>query len=321
MDLSTQKGAVLSMAGAGRRTLLALLADLPELPEQLRLCVIDASRLDAPALISMLDDLAAQPELRPVFVLNKADLPISVRTAVTRTLALLRERGFEQPELYPVCAEAARLFLLPTLGRELSSEDQAALAKAYDRFGPGESSLSGFAVTGDLRCSVGGREVSPEQLRLALQNTGLPALRDRLTELASGGAGLLPAPVRPPLPKKSVPDETAERAAQSNAPAPLPAEKAPLEEWFAAIEQAGLEELPALEATLRRLPVNEEQSAELLGAFARRRLVLQEQELDRMIASAEDSDCAGLLRLAQQVRESAYPDELRSRADNAHITL
>ena len=64
--------------------------------------------------------------------------------------ALLRERGFDQPELYPVCAQAARLFRLPTQGRELTEAEQTALTDAFYRYAPGDNSLSALAVTGAL---------------------------------------------------------------------------------------------------------------------------------------------------------------------------
>ena len=44
-SLETQ---ILAIPGAGRRTLLAALAQVPELPEGLCLCLLDAGRSDAP---------------------------------------------------------------------------------------------------------------------------------------------------------------------------------------------------------------------------------------------------------------------------------
>ena len=325
MERPFPETAVLGVPGAGRRTLLTVLEAPAALPENLRLCVLDASRTDAPELPALLDALAARPELHPIFVLNKADLPVTVRSAVTRTLAMLRERGFAQPELYPLCAEAARLFLLPTMGRELTEADQTALAAAYDRFCPGENSLSAYAVSSEVRCLVGGREVSPEQLRLALENTGLPALRARLEELSAQRparpAVFVPAEAPAPAPApESEPEPTPEPVyIPPQAPADaelrdLPAPTADPEQWFDAIDRTEWEDLPAMEATLRRLPVNEQQSAELLAALNRRRWALQEQQMADMIAEADRESCAGLLRLAQRVRESDYPDAIRENA-------
>ena len=165
--------------GAGRRTLLAALQGTYELPEDFRLCVLDAERLNEPRQLARLDELAADPALRILFVLNKADRITGPRTIVTRTLALLRERGFTRPELFPLCARAALLFRLPSsqiAGAELMTE----LGNLYFRYSPGEQSLSGFAVTREAARCLGSREVRPEQLRLALENTGVPALETAL---------------------------------------------------------------------------------------------------------------------------------------------
>lgn len=171
--------------GAGRRTLLDAMAGLAEtrLPANFRLCVLDAERLRAPAQVALLDELAADPALEPLFVLNKADKITGPRTIVTRTLTLLRERGFQEPRLYPVCAAAAKVFRLPA-NAELHPKQLAAQGEYYFRYSPGENSLSAFAFTGPITRPLGSREVSPHQLSLAILNTGVPALEAELEALA-----------------------------------------------------------------------------------------------------------------------------------------
>ena len=175
---------IVAVPGAGRHTLLAALQPLADgqFPENLRLCVLDAERMDAPAQIALVDELAADPLLDVIFALNKADRFTGPRTALTRTLALLRERGFPRPTLYPICARAAMLFSLPPeqiAGAELMSE----LGNLYFRYSPGEQSLSAFAVTRESALCLGSREITPEQLRLAVTNTGVPALAAALEAL------------------------------------------------------------------------------------------------------------------------------------------
>ena len=170
--------------GAGRRTLLAALPTNLRLPASLRLCVLDASRMDSPAQIALLDTLAKEQDHRILFVLNKADLIGGPRTTVTRTLALLRERGFARPELYLTCAEAARLFRLPTEALPLTDAERKALGDYYFRYGPGENNLSAFAVTDAKAYRLGSREVTSEQLCIAVGNTGVTALETRLRSLA-----------------------------------------------------------------------------------------------------------------------------------------
>lgn len=168
---------LVGIPNAGRKTLLAALNGLADarFPDNLRLCVLDAERMDAPAQIALLDELAADPLLDVIFALNKADRITGPRTVMTRTLALLRERGFQRPRLYPICARAAMLFGLSTeqiADEELMSE----LGSLYFRYSPGEQSLSAFAATREAAVCLGSREVTPEQLRLAVENTGVPAL-------------------------------------------------------------------------------------------------------------------------------------------------
>ncbi len=274
-SLETQ---ILSIPGAGRRTLLAALGQTPELPEGLCLCLLDAGRSDAPEQIQLLDELARQGA-KALFVLNKCDLT-NPRNAVGRSLALLRERGFDQPELYPVCAQAARLLRLPTQGRELTEAEQTALTDAFYRYAPGDNSLSALAVTGDLSCSIGGRELSPEQLRLALINTGLPALEARLRELAETPAAAEPVSQAP------APAENAQEAEQETAaPEPAAQEPAAPEPETEALREEGL-------------PVREE-------------------AMKALLEEAETADCAGLLKLAREVQGGEAPDDWKEQALDA----
>ena len=317
---------VLALARAGATTLLEALPDSIRPQEELALCVVDGARLEDAAQNRMLSEVAEDCRKSgtvPIFVLTKADCLSSVRASVSRLLTRLRELGFDSPEIYPVCAQAACLFLLPTRGREMSEAEQDALAEAYDRFGPAENSLSGYAVTDGLSCSVGRREVSPEQLRLALENTGIPALAARLRENrarpAHRPAPAQSAPVRPaPVqPAPSQPEPTAEAQAQ---PPEAPEPQAPavpaidLEAWCGRIETASAEELSALEEGLHSLSMDETTAAELRAAANRRRWKLQEEAVEAMIADHEQLDCAGLLDLAQKVRDSDFPPKLQENA-------
>ncbi len=181
--MASLKDLTLAIPGAGRRTLLAALGRDYLLPDKLRLCVLDGQRLYVPEQLALLEELAAQPELEILFVFNKADLITGPRTAVTRTMALLRERGFARPSLYPICAEAARLLRRPALDPELSAAERRAQGDYYYRYGPGENCLAAFAQTGELPRPLGSREVTPRQLALALTNTGVPALEEKLEAL------------------------------------------------------------------------------------------------------------------------------------------
>ena len=324
---------VYALNGAGKTTLLNILPEDLTLPSDACVCLVDAQRLEDAAqktLLAQVADHAGQNGLTPIFVLVKADCLPALRSSMARLTARLRELGFDQPEIYPISAEAARLFLLPTEGRELTQAEQSELAVWYDRFGPGENSLPGYAVTDGMTCLVGGREVSPLQLRLALENTGLPALTARLEELSKVAAGSrIPRPAPAPKPAEEAPAEPEpapepEPAAEAELPAPGEAapEGAPeapetepetvdSEAWLARIEEAAYEDLPALDAAIRALPVDESVGAELRAALARRRWALNCEQLEDMLADREELDCAGLLRLAQRIKDADLPEAIQ----------
>ena len=317
--------------GAGRRTLLAALPTNLRLPASLRLCVLDASRMDSPAQIALLDTLAKEQDHRILFVLNKADLIGGPRTTVTRTLALLRERGFARPELYLTCAEAARLFRLPTEALPLTDAERKALGDYYFRYGPGENNLSAFAVTDAKAYRLGSREVTSEQLCIAVGNTGVTALETRLRSLAlpkepaappeaatvGGDAHIGPppddttAPEKPPLlagegdrrpaaVEWSVPTTDtqaappAEAAQTVDVPAP---EAAPPEDLL----------LEDMEAALNRLLEEPEGTPQHeSGAF-----------LSTLHEQAVGADCAKLLALAMEVQAEKLPAEDKEQVLNA----
>lgn len=106
-----------------------------------------------------------------------------------------------------------------------------------------------------------------------------------------------------------------QEGAQTQA-APQPMDTAPTLDptpWYARIEAAGLEELPALEAEIKTLPTDEQTLQPLTAALARRRWSLWEGELAAMTQGYEALDCAGLLELARRVGETDYPEALRKK--------
>ena len=329
---------VYALSGAGKEALLEVLPESLSLPGSRCLCLIDARRMEDGSQANLLSEVtkhARERGMRPIFVLTNADHLTAPRAAMARLLGRLKELGWTSPEVWPVCAEAARLFLLPTRGRELSEAEQAELDRFYDRFGPGERSLPGFAVTDDLCCTVSGRDVSPLQLRLALENTGIPALIDRLEEISAAEVDAeLPAAPAPaaapaqeeaaPAPASEEPEPAADAPAAAPEEAPAAEEAAPeapaslpqsadLAEWLEKIEAADADALPALEEAVRVLPVDEAASAELRAAVNRRRWDLQCEQMNAYVEGYEEMDCASLLNLAQAVRDSDFPDAIREK--------
>ena len=318
--MASLKELTLAIPGAGRRTLLAALREDYILPEEFRLCVLDAERLTEPRQLALLDELAADPSLRILFVLNKADKVTGPRTLVTRTLALLRDRGFVRPELLPLCARAALLFRMPPekiAGSELMTEQ----GDFYFRYGPGEQSLSAFAVTRDAAVCLGSREVSPERLRLALENTGLPMLEGRLEARAlkrekrqqatgqgsgikdqgseNGGTGPL-APLR--CAQDDAPDAPAE-----------PAEAVPVPEPEADGRDGTLPSAPAETEPL----AEDDAPAESREAAPRAEPPAPQTPLEALMRRAAEADCAGLLELAKAVAADPAADEYRNDALDA----
>ena len=173
--------AIVSLPGAGRRTLLAALDGDLCLPEGLRLCLLDASRMEAPEQTDLLRQLAAEPEQTVIFVLNKADLVGNPQTLVMRARALLRAQGFERAELYLTSAEAAKRFRQVFDDRPQSDPMQTELL--FNRFRPDANDLAAFSGTEESTCKLGGRTVSVGQLTRAMENTGVPVLEARLRAL------------------------------------------------------------------------------------------------------------------------------------------
>lgn len=322
---------VVSVSGSGSRTLLASLPTELPLPEHVRLCVLDASRLDNPDQIALLDELAAQTELQTVFVLNKADLGGGpLRTLVACTLTLLNEHGFPNPELYLTSAEAACLFRSvaadaeSAVEAELSAEELTVLGAYYSRFGPGENSLSAFAVTEQQPFRLGLMKPTPERLRLALVNTGVPALEARLRELSAQALARQPESVQPAEAQEAA---SAEPDAQE-APAQTEAASAPVEQ--AAEHVQSPEEAAAL-AAVREMAEHSDcaelmesykavQAGEMLQDYREQALDIlheafldrEEKELQAMVKDVETKPLAELLRLRDQINASFYTVQIRT---------
>ena len=115
---------------------------------------------------------------------------------------------------------------------------------------------------------------------------------------------------------------TEEPSAAPAGTGPRPVETSPALDtapWFARIEAAGLEELPALEREIKLLPTDEENLKPLQAALVQRRRTLWAGELAAMTEGCETMDCAGLLELARRVGETEYPEDLRkSTLDTLH---
>lgn len=319
---------VYALAGAGKAALLEVLPENLSFPENLCLILADAERPDDPAQVNLLSEATAHARENgqyPVFVLTKAEKAPTLRSVMARLTGRLHELGWFRPEVFPVCAEAARLFLLPTKGRVLSEREQEELTDFYLHFGPAENCLAGSALTQDLTCRVGNREVSPLQLRLALENTGVPALIARLEELSETGcpaSGTVPAAAAPQPAEIPAQEEPASPAAEpevgpaSETPAAAPAaayEPVDQAAWMARIEAAEPDSIEELDTAVRTLPVDEATSAELRAAVNRRRWTLQCEAMDRLVSGYENMDCSQLLTLAQTVRDSGYPDAIREK--------
>ena len=178
----TPAQAVVSLPGAGRRTLLAALGGDLSLPEGLCLCVLDASRMETPEQTDLLRQLAAEPEQDVIFVLNKADLVGNPQTLVMRARELLRAQGFDSAELYLTSAEAAKRFR--QVFDALPQNDPMQTELLFNRFRPDANDLAAFSGTEGSTCKLGGRTVSVGQLTRALENSGVPMLEARLRQLA-----------------------------------------------------------------------------------------------------------------------------------------
>ncbi|MBO4418456.1 MAG: hypothetical protein J5789_01315 [Oscillospiraceae bacterium] len=303
----------LGIPGAGRRTLLAALPEDLCCPANFRLCVLDAARLDAPAQIALLDELAADPGLEIFFALNKADRPSATQNAVNSAMALLRERGFAQPRLWPVCAAAARLFSLSPEDQELPPRKITAQAEFFQRFAPGKNSLSSLSVTeAEPVRLLDGRELNPELLRLARINTGVPALEAAIRVLefqgqqseCGSGFGV----------QDSEPAEAAlgrQPGAEAPEEAPAPIGRQP--------EAEAPEEAAAPAQTATFTDSLEEQIDTLLDVLDAGGAPIAEPVVDLapLREQMEKADCAALVEMARSIQNGSDPAPYREQALDA----
>lgn len=302
---------VLGIPGAGRRSLLEALGRNPRLPAGIFLCVLDAERMDAPAQLALLDELAAEPARETVFALNKADRISNLSEAVAHVCALLEARGIASPSIYPTCAAAARLF--SRSADELSERELAAREAFYERFAPGENCLSAFAVTAEPALTPGGRELDPARLREALHNTGVPALAETLKGLSGEEKALLieaPSDPAPDLPSafylsgdfaETVSDRPPEKKSEDSLAALLErADSASCAELLNLARAAGAADAPeqAREQALDRLH----------AAYNARQI----EELDAMTRNAEDLELDTLRALADRINAGPYTVQTRT---------
>ena len=133
-----------------------------------------------------------------------------------------------------------------------------------------------------------------------------------LADEAADAAGLPGTPAADPDALAAGPDPSGEAAEEGPRPI-VTRPEVDTDPWYARIEAASLEELPQIEAEIRILPVDEDTLKPLQAAVLRRRWSLWEGELAALTADSDKLDCVGLLALAQQVRDSEYPEVLRER--------
>ena len=326
-EFTSLENITVSIPGAGRRTLLAALPDDLCCPENLRLCVLDATRMDAPAQIALLDELAAEPDRNVLFALNKLDRLGAPQNAVNGAIALLRERGFASPRLWPVCASAARLFGLSPEDRDLPPKKITAQAEFYERFAPGKNSFSALSVTDGEITLLDGRRISPEQLRLARINTGVPALEAALRETGEDASEFSVQSSEPtgahavrPQDAEASPACHSEQSEESAAPVPsVPLEgkaEAPAELPAAAHTDAPQEaDAPAapqgdafenaIDHLLDRLDEGEAPPAE------------PEVDLSSLLPVLDKADCAALLELAKDIQSGDESPAYREQALDA----
>ena len=312
---------------AGRKTLLTALNGLDDarFPDSLRLCVLDAERLDAPAQIALLDELAAAGPADLIFALNKADRIVDLRTAIAQTQALLRERGFSRPVLYPVCAAAAKLLTLPA--GELTPKQLAAQEGYYERFAPGENSLSAFALTGEPPLSLGSREIKPLQRALAFANTGVPALAAAIAAMAQEpGGGREPGTGNREQGTGNREQGTGDDTSVSGAPdaptapddTPVPdAPSAPSETALAVLladaESADCAKLLALARSVKNDPETPDELREqALDRLHAAYLAREAEELERLTLQTDELDLSSLRSLADRITAGPYTVQNRS---------
>ena len=302
-EFSPIENLTLAIPGAGRRTLLTALPDDLCGPDHLRLCVLDATRMDAPAQIALLDELAAQPELEVLFALNKADRFRLPQSAVDSALALLRAHGFARPQIWPVCACAARLFGLHPEDPALRPKEITAQAEFWNHFAPGWNSLSALALTNEETTLLNGKAVHAEQLCLARINTGVPALEAAIRKTACRDGGAKDAACAAP---ETLADAVERLDSAESKPTENPVQAPAMDRTPEAEPAPAADALEnKLDAMLDRL---DEGEAPLAAPAV---------DLTPLLALLDKADCAALLALAKNVQSGEEYAACREQALDA----
>ncbi|MBQ1371350.1 MAG: hypothetical protein IIY70_00330, partial [Oscillospiraceae bacterium] len=323
---------MVALPGAGRRTLLALLSRELCLPASQQLCLLDASRLEDPEQLDLLRAAAEQRAQRNIVILNQSELVEDPQALVEQTLTLLRQQGFDAVELYPVCAEAARLFRAAEAGDNTAEAE--AFCAAYARFAPGDNVLPGLALCGRAPICIGGLHLSREQLQLALENTGIPLLEARLRELACE-PGECPSPellntlpeeaAEPEAPLRAQTQETAPapenaalRPAANDSPAEVPASptEAPDSPTLASVRElaarADCAELLAAAKAVNAGELAVDDRERVLNLLHTTYLERTNTELEALVSDVESRSLPELLELQERINNGPYPVQKRT---------
>lgn len=133
------------------------------------------------------DHVKKNKNVKIMFVINKIDALDEESESISDTVKVAKEyiegHGVKNPIIYPLSALAAKSLRMVLYKREMTKRELRRLGDIYDRYQPKDNSMLAYAMTDELSSEVytiDDKKVSAEQLKRALDNTGITAIERRL---------------------------------------------------------------------------------------------------------------------------------------------
>lgn len=122
-----------------------------------------------------------------IFVINKIDAldleSESITGTVKRAKEYIVDHGIEKPIIYPLSARAAKSLRMVLYDREMTKRERRRVEDIYEHYKSQDNNMMDFAMIDDLSeetYEIGDEKVSAQQLRRAIDNTGITAIEKRL---------------------------------------------------------------------------------------------------------------------------------------------
>ena len=122
-----------------------------------------------------------------IFVLNKIDALDTEIESIAQTVKFAKEYiedcGIANPVIYPLSANSAKLLKMLFYKKSMTRRQMRSMEEVYDTYCSKDNSMLSYAITDENSeevYEIGGETVSAQQLKRAIDNTGITAIENRL---------------------------------------------------------------------------------------------------------------------------------------------